>query len=74
MVSLNIHVRQVLGEWHLTAVLVRDLGAGFQPETSTAVWQGPLTGDEWDSDDLSAVLSAVSRWSGMTIEEHRQPE
>lgn len=71
MLSLNVHVRQVLGGWTLTAVLTRDLGDGFQPEVSTAVWESPLTATEWDADDLTAVLSAVSRWSGLTIESNR---
>lgn len=66
MLSLNLHVRQVLGEWHCTAVLVRDLGDGFQPEVSHGSYVMPLTGPEWDEDDLTAVLSAVARWSGMT--------
>lgn len=68
MLSLNLHVRQVLGEWHISAVLVRDLGQGFQPEVSQGVSHLALTGPEWDADDLTAVLSAVARWSGMTID------
>lgn len=69
MLSLTVHVRQDLGEWVLNATLVRDLGKGTDPEVSSTVWQGPLTDLEWDSDDLSAVLSALSRWSGVTISE-----
>lgn len=68
MLSLNLHVRQVLGEWQCTAVLVRDVGEGFSPEVSTGSCTLPLTGQEWDLDDLSAVLSAVQRWSGVTSE------
>lgn len=71
MLSLTIHVRQDLGEWSLHATLVRHAGNGFQPEISETAWQMPLTEQEWDSDDLSAVLSAVARWSGMTIEGQR---
>ena len=71
MLSLNVHVRQILGSWHLTAVLVRDHGAGLEPETATAVWDSPLTAAEWDDDDLSAVLGAIARWSGLTIESKR---
>ena len=69
MLSLTIHVRQDLGEWVLHATLVRHSGSGFQPEISETSWQAPLTGPEWDSDDLTAVLSALGRWSGMTMEE-----
>lgn len=69
MLSLTIHVRQDLGEWALYATLVRDDGAGMEPEVSQTEWHRPLTEGEWDADDLSAVLSALARWSGMTIEE-----
>lgn len=69
MLSLTIHVRQDLGEWVLNATLVRDNGRGLEPEVSSTVWTAPLTEPEWDSDDLSAVLSALARWSGMTISE-----
>lgn len=69
MLSLTLHVRQDLGEWVLNATLVRDHGRGLEPEVSSAVWTRPLTEQEWDSDDLSAVLSAIARWSGMTISE-----
>jgi hypothetical protein len=68
MLSLNLHVRQVLGQWEISAVLVRDLGSGFEPEVSQGVSSLPLTGPEWDYDDLTAVLSAVARWSGMTTD------
>jgi len=71
MLSLNVHVRQILGSWHLTAVLVRDYGDGLEPVTATAVWDSPLTAAEWDDDDLSAVLGAIARWSGLTIESKR---
>lgn len=67
MLSLNLHVRQVLGQWEISAVLVRDLGANFEPEVSQGVSSMPLTGPEWDADDLTAVLSAVARWSGVTM-------
>lgn len=72
MLSLTIHVRQDLGEWSLSAVLVEEYGQGLEPCRSTAVWRSPLTGPEWDHDPLSAVLSAVARWSGMTIEDIAQ--
>jgi len=67
MLSLTIHVRQDLGDWVLNATLVREAGAGLDPEVSSTVWAGPLTEAEWDSDDLSAVLSALLRWSGVTM-------
>lgn len=69
MLSLTVHVRQDLGEWVLNATLVRDLGKGTEPEVSSTVWTGPLTDPEWDGDDLSAVLSALARWSGVTMSE-----
>jgi len=69
MLSLNLHVRQDLGEWTLSAVLVEEYGDGLEPCRATAVWRSPLTGPEWDADPLTAVLSAVARWSGMTIED-----
>jgi hypothetical protein len=68
MLSLTLHIVQVLGEWQVRATLCRDLGAGTEPELSWGSSSLPLTGLEWDSDDLTAVLSAVSRWSGMTME------
>lgn len=68
MLSLTIHVRQDLGDWALYATLVRNDGDGMEPEVSQTEWHVPLTEHEWDSDDLSAVLSALARWSGMTIE------
>ena len=69
MVSLNLHVRQELGEWVVTAVLVETYGNGIPPDTSTAAYRYPLTDQEWDGDPLSSVLSAVARWSGMTMED-----
>ena len=72
MVSMTLVVRQVLGEWHLTATLVETYGEDLEPFSGRAVWRSPLTGPEWDADPLSAVLSAVQRWSGMTMEDHRK--
>lgn len=69
MVSMTLVIRQVLGEWHLSAVLHETYGGDIPPDTSRTVWQSPLTGPEWDSDPLTAVLGAVARWSGMTIED-----
>lgn len=70
MLSLTIHCVQIMGEWKINATLCRDLGAGIPPEVSSGESHLPLTDQEWDSDDLTAVLSAVQRWSGMTIEDH----
>lgn len=70
MVSMTLHVRQSLGEWHLVATLTEEYGEGLEPVRARTVWLSPLTGPEWDSDPLWAVLSAVQRWSGMTIEDH----
>lgn len=69
MVSMTLHVRQSLGDWHLVAVLTEDYGQGLEPAKSRTVWLSPLTEAEWDSDPLSAVLSALARWSGMTMED-----
>lgn len=69
MISLNLHVRQDLGQWTCTAVLVQDHGRGLEPEVSTSNYTMPLTGPEWDDDALSAVLSAVARWSGWAMSE-----
>lgn len=68
MLSLTLHCVQVLGEWQVRATLCRDLGTGLPPEVSSGSSSLPLTGLEWDSDDLTAVLSAVQRWSGLTME------
>lgn len=68
MLSLTIHCVQVLGEWQINATLCRELGRGFPPEVSSGKSALPLTSLEWDSDDLTAVLSAIQRWSGLTIE------
>lgn len=70
MVSLTLHVRQDLGEWHIVATLTEHYGAGLEPAQSRAVWTQPLTEREWDSDPLTSVLSAIARWSGMTMEDH----
>lgn len=66
MITLNVHLRQDLGEWVLYAVLVEEYGPGLAPHKSSAVWQAPLTEAEWDGDSLSAVLSALQRWSDLT--------
>lgn len=68
MLSLTLHVVQVLGEWQVRATIVRSCGSGLEPEVSSGSSSLPLTGLEWDSDDLTAVLSAVTRWSGLTME------
>lgn len=70
MVTCTIVLRQVLGDWHLTATLYE--GQGGLPERSTAraTYIFPLTAYEWDSDHLSAVLSATRRWSDMTTQGH----
>lgn len=72
MVSLTLHVRQDLGEWVVTATLTEDYGDGLEPMKARAVSRLPLTGQEWDSDPLWAVLSALGRWSGMTMEDHQR--
>ncbi len=68
MLSLTIHCVQILGEWKINATLCRDLGTGLPPEISSGESHLPLTGWEWDADDLSAVLSAIQRWSGLTTD------
>jgi hypothetical protein len=68
MLSLTLHVVQVLGVWEVRATVTRSLGSGFEPEVLSGSSSLPLTGLEWDADDLSAVLSAVARWSGLTID------
>jgi hypothetical protein len=68
MVTINVHVRQDLGEWVVTAVLTESHGAGLAPSVSTSEYHMPLTEREWDSDPLSAGLSAVSRWVGKWVE------
>ncbi len=70
MVSMTLVLRQDLGEWHIVATITEHHGAGLEPDQSRAVFTLPLTEREWDSDPLSAVLSAVARWSGMTMEDH----
>ena len=67
MLSLTLHCVQVMGEWQIRATLVRDLGKGFQPEVAWGSSSLALTGEEWDTDDLTAVLSAVRRWSEVTM-------
>jgi len=69
MITLNVHVRQDMSGWTLTGALTEDHGSGLPVERSTTVWSSPLTATEWDSDPLTAVLSALARWSGMTIED-----
>jgi hypothetical protein len=70
MISTTIHVRQTLGEWQLVATITEHYGEGLEPCQSRTVWVSPLTAREWDSDPLTAVLSALQRWSGMTMEDH----
>jgi hypothetical protein len=67
MISLSLHLRQSLGDWVLTATLTEEYGVGFEKCTSRTVWQAPLTEQEWEGDPLSSVLSAVSRWSDLTM-------
>jgi len=69
MMTLNVHLRQDLGDWTLIAVLVEDHGAGTERYESRTVWTAPLTGTEWDSDALTSVLSALRRWSEVTSSE-----
>lgn len=69
MVSTTIVLRQSLGEWHLVATITEHYGEGLEPAQSRTVWLSPLTEREWDSDPLTAVLSALARWSGMTMED-----
>lgn len=72
MLTLNVHLRQDLGDWTLIAVLVEDHGAGTERYESRTVWTAPLTGTEWDADPLTAVLSALQRWSEGTTAEAAQ--
>jgi len=69
MITLNVHLRQDLGEWVLVAVLEETYGEGMEPVKARAVWQSPLTGFEWDSDPLTAAWSALRRWSDLAIED-----
>lgn len=69
MLSLTLHIVQSMGTWHVRATLVRDLGTGFTPEVAGATLVLPMLDREYDEDDLSAVLSALARWSGMTSED-----
>lgn len=70
MIATTIHIRQVLGEWQLVATITEHYGDGLEPARSRTLWTSPLTPPEWDSDPLTAVLSALQRWSGMTMEDH----
>jgi hypothetical protein len=68
MLSLTLHCVQILGEWQIKATLCRSLGQDYPPEVSTGSSHLPLTSMEWETDDLTAVLSAIARWSGMTMD------
>lgn len=72
MLTLNVHLRQDLGEWTLVGVLVEDHGPGVERFESRTVWKAPLTASEWDGDPLSAVLSALRRWSDLTSDQHAE--
>lgn len=63
MLTLNVHLRQDLGEWVVTAHLQESYGEGLEPLASSCVYHFPLTAAEWDGDALSAVLSALQRLS-----------
>jgi len=69
MVTMTVHLRQELGEWHLSAVVTEHYGAGLEPAKATAVWTSPLTGLEWDLDALAAALLALRRWSELTTDD-----
>lgn len=71
MISMTLVLRQSLGDWHLVATITEHYGEGLEPAQSRTVWLSPLTGPEWDADPLTAVLSALQRWSGLTMEDHR---
>lgn len=68
MLSLNVHVRQDLGDWYVTAVLVESYGEGMDPDVAQDSYTMPLTATEWDADALTATLSALARWSGRAID------
>ena len=68
MMSLNVHVRQELGEWVISGTLVESHGKGLEPDVSTNDLRLFLTDEEWSSDPLTAVLSALQRWLGVTSE------
>lgn len=70
MVSLTLTCRQTLGEWVIVGVVTETYHSDEPPAQSRTVCTLPLTEFEWNSDPLSAVLSAVLRWSGMTMEDH----
>lgn len=72
MLSLTIHMRQTLGEWELVATVTESYAADIEPTTVRGVWQSPLTNYEWDSDPLIATLSALRRWSELTMSDASQ--
>jgi hypothetical protein len=67
MVSLTVVMRQELAEWVLVATVTESYGDELEPVTVRAVWKGPLTNAEWDSDPLWATLSGLRRWSDLTM-------
>jgi hypothetical protein len=69
MVTMTVHLRQDLAEWHLSAVVTEHHGDGIEPTKATAVWTSPLTGPEWDLDALAAALLALRRWSELTTDD-----
>jgi hypothetical protein len=70
MITCTLVLRQVLGEWSLVVSLHEDHGFSGGPEASSGAYHYPLTASEWDADALSAVLSALRRWSDMTSRGH----
>jgi hypothetical protein len=68
MLDLNIHVRQELGEWLITGVLVESHSGTWKPDVSTHEMRLPLTDREWSQDPLTALQSALQRWLGVTSE------
>lgn len=71
MVTMQVTMRQVLGEWELVAVVTESYGEGLEPVSVRGVWHSPLTATEWDSDPLGAALSGLRRWSDLTMADLR---
>ena len=72
MLHITIHVREDLAEWLCQIAITESYGAPLKPVTVTRTFPLARTSDEWDSDPLTAALSAVSRMSGFLVEESRR--
>jgi len=64
MIGLRVTLDQVADSWHVTYAVYRQDGSGNREWLGARSVYLPLLDSEWSGDDLSALLSALSRSTG----------